>query len=184
MSEKLNELRKATMASYLSKAGGRIRSGTKIGNDFEHDAYKDMATVNRHSPYNMDGKEKDPEKLAAAKKHMETNFDLAKTFKRDAANRIKGIARAGRLLAKEEVLDEAPLSPEHKAAIKALKNIPDHYTRRDLDSLAKHTDSIARNAEHESESARYEKNLRVQKKNKNRPSFLSCGEQITRDFDK
>jgi hypothetical protein len=39
---------------------------------------------------------------------MKTNFDLANTFKRDAANRIKGIARAGRLLAKEDVeqLDE------------------------------------------------------------------------------
>ncbi len=107
MSEKLNELKKATMASYLSKAGGRVRSGTKIGLDFENDAYKDMRTVNKHHPNVWNpGVEKDPAKLAAATKNMETNFDLAKTFKRDAANRIKGIARAGRLLAKEEVTEE------------------------------------------------------------------------------
>jgi hypothetical protein len=42
---------------------------------------------------------------------MNVNFDLAKTFKRDAANRIKGIARAGRLLAKEETIDEAGKNP-------------------------------------------------------------------------
>jgi hypothetical protein len=103
MSDALNELRKATLASYLSKAGGRIRSGTKIGMDFQNDAYKDMAIANKHHP-NMvtPGFEKDPEKLAAAEKRMNTNMDLAKTFKRDAANRIKGIARAGRLLAKED----------------------------------------------------------------------------------
>jgi hypothetical protein len=103
----LNELRKATLASYLSKAGGRVRSGTKIGLDFEHDAYKDMAVANKHHP-NMvtPGFEKDPEKRASAEKSMKTNFDLANTFKRDAANRIKGIARAGRLLAKEETINE------------------------------------------------------------------------------
>lgn len=103
----LNELKKATMASYLAKAGGRVRSGTKIGLDFEKDAYRDMATVNKHHPnvYNP-GVEKDPAKLAAAEKSMNTNLDLAKTFKRDAANRIKGIARAGRLLAKEDTLNE------------------------------------------------------------------------------
>jgi hypothetical protein len=109
MSKALNELKKATLASYLSKAGSRVRTGTKIGLDFENDAYKDMAVANKHHP-NMvtPGFEKDPEKRAAAEKSMKTNFDLAKTFKRDAANRIKGIARAGRLLAKEEVeqLDE------------------------------------------------------------------------------
>lgn len=112
MSKALNELKKATMASYLSKAGGRVRSGTKIGLDFEHDAYKDMATVNKHHPnVYTPGVEKDPAKLAAAEKSMNTNMDLAKTFKRDAANRIKGIARAGRLLAKEETIDEAGKNP-------------------------------------------------------------------------
>jgi hypothetical protein len=125
MSKALNELKKATMASYLAKAGGRIRSGTKIGLDFEHDAYKDMAVVNKHHPnvYNP-GFEKDPAKLAAAEKNMNVNFDLAKTFKRDAANRIKGIARAGRRLAKEEAIVEGekadhrylPAGPKKKAS--------------------------------------------------------------------
>jgi hypothetical protein len=112
MSKALNELKKATMASYLSKAGGRVRSGTKIGLDFEKDAYKDMAVVNKHHPnvYNP-GFEKDPAKLAAAEKNMNVNFDLSKTFKRDAANRIKGIARAGRLLAKEDAVNEAGKNP-------------------------------------------------------------------------
>jgi hypothetical protein len=117
MSKALNELKKATMASYLSKAGGRVRSGTKIGLDFEKDAYKDMAVVNKHHPnvYNP-GFEKDPAKLAAAEKNMNVNFDLSKTFKRDAANRIKGIARAGRLLAKEEAIEEGknPYGPGYK----------------------------------------------------------------------
>lgn len=95
MSKALNELKKATMASYLSKAGGRVRSGTKIGIDFENDAYRDLKTVNRHSEYNMDGKEKDPVIRAKAEKSMAVNTDHAKTFKRDAKNRIMGIARAG-----------------------------------------------------------------------------------------
>lgn len=107
--ESLNELKKSTMASYLAKAGSRVRSGTSLGKDFEHDAYKDMAVANKHHP-NMvtPGFEKDPEKLDKAEKSMKANFDLANMFKRDAKNRIKGIARAGRLLAKEEVeqLDE------------------------------------------------------------------------------
>lgn len=104
MSKALNELKKATMASYLAKAGGVLRADTKIGLDFENDAYKDMAVANKHHP-NMvtPGFEKSPEKLAKAEKSMKTNFDLAKTFKRGANNRIKGIARAGRLLAKEGV---------------------------------------------------------------------------------
>jgi hypothetical protein len=111
MSKALNELKKATMASYLSKAGGRVRSGTKIGIDFENDAYRDLKTVNRHSEYNVDGKEKDPVIRAKAEKSMKVNTDLAKTFKRDAANRIKGIARAGRLLAKEDTVNEAGKNP-------------------------------------------------------------------------
>ena len=246
----LNELRKATLASYLSKAGGRIRSGTKIGLDFEKDAYKDMAVANKHHP-NMvtPGFEKDPAKLAKAEKSMKTNFDLANTFKRDAANRIKGIARAGRLLAKEEAeqidelkrstvasylskainrhttnmaqgaalagaasvvapgrsmskgefedhlgkkavrqmdtrpkgmnralkqlakedtVNEAPLSPEHKAAIKTLKNIPSNYSHRDLQLLKKHTGAVADKASDAEYSARYEKQQRVQNKNKKR----------------
>lgn len=107
MSEKLNELKKATMASYLSKAGRRVRTAAKLATDFENDAYKDMATANKHHP-NMvtPGFEKDPEKLDRAERSMKANFDLRDTFKRDSDNRIKGIARAGRLLAKEDTLNE------------------------------------------------------------------------------
>lgn len=107
MSEKLNELKKATMASYLSKAGRSVRTNSKLATDFEHDGYKDMAVANKHHP-NMvtPGFEKDPEKLAKAEKSMKANFDLRDTFKRSSDNRIKGIARAGRLLAKEETINE------------------------------------------------------------------------------
>lgn len=132
MSEKLNELKKATMASYLAKAGARVRSGTKIGLDFEHDAYKDMATANKHHP-NMvtPGFEKDPAKLAKAEKSMKTNFDLANTFKRDAANRIKGIARAGRLLAKEdaEQIDELKKSTVASYLSKAINRHTTNMTQ-------------------------------------------------------
>jgi len=108
MSKALNELKKATMAAYLAKAGGVLRADTKIGIDFENDAYRDLKTVNRHSEYNMDGKEKDPVIRAKAEKSMKTNTELAQQFKRGAKNRIKGIATAGRLLAKEqaEQIDE------------------------------------------------------------------------------
>lgn len=104
----LNELKKTTLASYLSKAGGRVRSATKIAIDFENDAHKDLKTVNHHSPYNVNGATKDPEVLAKATNRMKVNTDLANMFKRDAYNRIKGIALAGKKLAKEEAeqLDE------------------------------------------------------------------------------
>jgi len=57
---------------------------------------------------------------------MNVNMDLAKTFKRDAANRIKGIARAGRLLAKEENIAEAgknPYGPGYKLVDKDGKQL-------------------------------------------------------------
>lgn len=117
MSDALNELKKATMASYLAKAGRRVRTSAKLATDFEHDGYKDMAVANKHHP-NMvtPGFEKDPEKLAAAEKSMKGNFDLRDTFKRQSDNRIKGIARAGRLLAKEESVTEGknPYGPGYK----------------------------------------------------------------------
>lgn len=127
MSKALNELKKATMAAYLAKAGGRVRSGTKIGLDFQNDAYKDMAIANKHHP-NMitPGFEKDPEKLKSAEARMNVNMDLAKTFKRDAANRIKGIARAGRLLAKEEITEET---------LKEYKNTESHPSLWDTHQL-------------------------------------------------
>jgi len=102
--EALNELKKATLASYLQKAPSRIRSGTSLAGKFADDKYYHMGKANKHHP-NMvtPGFEKDPEKLAHHEKHMQAASDLEDTFKRQAANRIKGIQRAGRLMAKEEV---------------------------------------------------------------------------------
>ena len=99
----LNELRKTTLAAYLAKAPRMQRADDKIAADFDNDVYHDLKTVNRHSVYNMDGKEKNPARAAAAEKSMKVNADLRDRFKRGANNRIKGIARAGRLLAKEGV---------------------------------------------------------------------------------
>lgn len=105
--EALQELKKATYASYLQKAPQRIRSGTKIGIDFENDYYHHLGKSLKHSPNVMDypPRQKDPEKLAHHEKQMKVNKDLADQFKKDARNRIKGIQRAGRLLAKEDIDD-------------------------------------------------------------------------------
>lgn len=107
MSEKLNELKKATMASYLAKAGKGVRSGTSIAASFDDDYHKHLRVANQNHP-NMitPGFEKSPEKLAHAEKQMKVNAELRDKFKLGAANRIKGIARAGRLLAKEDTLNE------------------------------------------------------------------------------
>jgi len=109
MSKALNELKKATMAAYLAKAGGHVRAGTSIAKSFDDDVFHHMKVVNQHSPFNVhNGVEKDPEKLAHATKQMNVNAELRDQFKRGAQNRIKGIGRAGRLLAKEqaEQIDE------------------------------------------------------------------------------
>jgi hypothetical protein len=111
MSDALNELKKATMAAYLAKAGGSVRAGTSIAKSFDDDVFRHMKVVNQHSPYNVNGAEKDPEKLAHATKQMNVNADLRDQFKRGAQNRIKGIARAGRLLAKEDTVNEAGKNP-------------------------------------------------------------------------
>jgi hypothetical protein len=113
----LTELRKATLASYLAKAPRAQRADDKISRDFEGDYYAAMKVANKHSP-NMitPGFEKDPEKLAKAEKDMRTTGDLRDTFKRKANNHIKGIARAGRILAKEEVTEEAEQIDELKTS--------------------------------------------------------------------
>jgi hypothetical protein len=103
--EALQELKKSTYASYLQKAPGKVRSGTSLAKGFEDDYYAHMKVANKHSPYNMNGIEKDPEELKAAEKKMKVAKELQGDFKRSAANRVKGIQRAGRLLSKEEVED-------------------------------------------------------------------------------
>lgn len=102
----LNELRKATLASYLGKAGAAVRTNTSLGTDFENDYYSNMAVANKHSPYNVNGVEKDPEVYKKAEMRMKANDELSKKFKLAAKNRVKGIARAGRILAKEETIEE------------------------------------------------------------------------------
>jgi len=106
--ETLDELRKSTYVSYLSKAGKSLRAKTSLSKDFEDDKYQHLKKVLKHSPNVMDtpAHEKDPEKLKKARKNMDTADKISKDFKRGADNRIKGIARAGRRLAKEENLDE------------------------------------------------------------------------------
>ena len=109
--EEISELKKSTYARYLGKAGKRVRSAASIAKDYESDEYAAMAKANKHHPNIKDvpDSKKDPEELKKATSNMKTFRDLKKTFKRKADNRVKGIARAGRLLAKEEVeqIDEA-----------------------------------------------------------------------------
>lgn len=129
MSDALNELKKATMASYLAKAGRTIRADTTIAASFDDDYHKHLRVANQNHP-NMitPGFEKSPEKLKHAEQQMKVNAELRDKFKLGAKNRIKGIARAGRLLAKES-----------HDSIEAVKNAT---TRRimhsHLDLLTKH----------------------------------------------
>ncbi len=117
MSKALNELKKATMASYLSKAGKVIRADTKIANDFDDDVTRHMRVANKNHPNVVTpGHEKDPEALKNAEHQMKVNADLRDTFRRSAKNRIAGIARAGRLLAKEETVNEVSRSTIAKVA--------------------------------------------------------------------
>ena len=103
--EALQELKKATYASYLQKAPQRIRSGTSIAKGFEDEYYYHMKTANKHSPNVMDypPKKKDPEKLKSAEAGMKVAKELQTDFQKKAANRIAGVQRAGRLLAREDV---------------------------------------------------------------------------------
>jgi hypothetical protein len=111
MSKALNELKKATLASYLSKAGSRVRSGTSLGKSFDRDAGVPLKKILKHSPNVWDpkdpeGRDKDPEQLKKAEADYKANMDLSATFHRQARNTIKGIALAGKKLAKEEVVNE------------------------------------------------------------------------------
>ena len=103
MSEKLNELKKATMASYLSKAGRSLRSGVSLSKSFDDDAGRNLSKIVANHPNVYTGKEKDPGALEKARKDYDTNTKLSNDFARQAKNRIKGIALAGRRLAKEDV---------------------------------------------------------------------------------
>lgn len=69
----LNELKKATMASYLAKAPRAQRADDKIARDFDNDYGKDLATANKHHP-NMitPGFEKSPEKFGEGRKEHES----------------------------------------------------------------------------------------------------------------
>ena len=108
--EALQELKKATYASYLQKAPQRVRSGTSLAKGFEDDYYGHLSKALKHSPNVLTfdpekEKAKDPEKLKHHEGQMKIAKDLQTDFARGAKNRIKGIQRAGRLLSKEEVED-------------------------------------------------------------------------------
>ena len=102
----LNELRKATLASYLAKAGKNVRTDTNLAASFDNDYYHQLKIANKHHPNVINGVEKDPKRLKDAEQQMAVNANIRDKFKRGAENRIKGIARAGRLLTKEDVLNE------------------------------------------------------------------------------
>ena len=132
MSEKLNELKKATMASYLAKAGKVIRADTKIASDFDDEVTKHMRVANKNHPnVYTPGHEKDPEALKKAEAGIKTNSELRDTFRRSAANRIKGIALAGRRLAKENVeqIDELKRSTVASYLSKAINRHTTNMTQ-------------------------------------------------------
>lgn len=107
MSKALNELKKATMASYLSKAGRSVRTNTSLGKEFDDASFPHLKAMNKNHPNVVTpGYKKDPEKYKSAASDYEANAGLADKFHLKAAKRIKGIALAGRRLAKEEITEE------------------------------------------------------------------------------
>lgn len=107
----LQELKKSTLASYINKAAPRIRSGTSIARSFDSNIGRALRLANKHHPKvwypdDPEGKNKDPKVLARAEKELSMNKELQQTFSRGAANRIKGVQRAAKKLAKEEVVQE------------------------------------------------------------------------------
>jgi hypothetical protein len=112
----LTELKKSTLASYVKKAAPRIRSGTSLSKSFFDDAFPWLKLSNKHHPMVFDpkdpeGKDKNPAILAKADLNYDMTMKLSKDFGRGADNRIKGIQRAIKRLAKEEVVIEEGKNP-------------------------------------------------------------------------
>jgi hypothetical protein len=105
--EQIDELKKSTYARYIKKAVGAVRGTNALANDFDHDSYRPLKKMNRHSKnimnYDKSGKLKknDPEKYAKAKAEYETLKGLSDKFRLKSNNRVVGIRRAANALAKE-----------------------------------------------------------------------------------
>lgn len=141
----LNELKKATMASYLAKAGKAVRSGTSIAASFDDDYHKNLKVANQNHPnVYTPGVEKDAEKLKKAEAGMKTNAELRDKFKLGAANRIKGIARAGRLLTKEDAVNELKKSTLGSYIKKAADDKADRQSYYDYPSYDRDADENER----------------------------------------
>ena len=110
--EQIDELKKSTLASYVTKASGQSSGLYGLGIEFGNDERKYAKKALRA---------RTPATKAQANTDMETSGRLAKTFTRKAQNRTTGISRAAVRLAKEEVdsIDEvnARHSPEAAQAV-------------------------------------------------------------------
>jgi hypothetical protein len=110
--EQIDELKKSTLASYITKASRQSSGLYSLGKEFDDDKYKYAKKAL---------KARTPKTKEQAKTDMETAGRLAKTFTRKAQNRTAGISRAAVKMAKEEVesIDEvnARHSPEAAQAV-------------------------------------------------------------------
>jgi hypothetical protein len=107
--EALNELKKATLASYISKASRRAGAAKSLETDFHRDANRYIAKAqdaeNRYlGGSNSVGKNDAAELRAKA----DTNDEISASFRKVAKKRYAGIDLAAKKLAKEETeqLDE------------------------------------------------------------------------------
>lgn len=124
--EEISELKKSTYARYLAKAAKSARARTTLAKDSETDMYSAMRTANKHAK-NIIGDipqhKKDPEEYKRATKRMKMHKKSMDDWKKGADNRVKGIARAGRLLAKEETQVEEETQ------------VNENFTKQDIETV-------------------------------------------------
>lgn len=110
--EQIDELKKSTLASYITKASRQSGALHSLGKEFDNDKYMyAKKALNARTPKTKE----------QAKTNMETSGKLANRFTRKAYNRVAGVSLAAAKLAKEEVesIDEvnARHSPEAAQAV-------------------------------------------------------------------
>ena len=110
--EQIDELKKSTLASYITKASRQSGALYSLGKEFDNDKYMyAKKALNARTPKTKE----------QAKTNMETSGKLANRFTRKAYNRVAGVSLAAAKLAKEEVesIDEvnARHSPEAAQAV-------------------------------------------------------------------
>ena len=114
--EQIDELKKSTLASYITKAARQSSGLYSLGKEFDDDKYKYAKKAL---------KARTPKTKEQAKTDMETAGRLAKTFTRKAHNRTAGISRAAVKMAKEEVeqvVEKAPPGAKYERMVKHIKN--------------------------------------------------------------